>query len=66
MKKFAMVLVALSALILIVNCAKKEEVVKEVTPVVEQAAQEVVEQADAVVDSAAAAVEEVVPAAAGN
>ena len=64
MKKFAMVLVVLSAMLVIVNCAKKEEVVQELAPVVETAAP-VVEDAAVVADSAAVVeevpVEEVVP-----
>jgi len=68
MKKFAMVLVVLSAMLVIVNCAKKEEVVQELAPVVETAppveeVPAVVDSAAVVVDSAAAVVEETVPAA---
>ena len=57
MKKFAMVLVVLSAMLVIVNCAKKEEVVQELAPAVETAAP-AVEEVPAVVDSAAVVVEE--------
>lgn len=61
MKKFAMVLVVLSAMLVIVNCAKKEEVVQQApvveTPAVVEEVPAVVDSAAAVVDSAAAAVE---------
>ncbi len=68
MKKFAMVLVVLSAMLVIVNCAKKEEVVQQPAPVVETPAPveevpAVVDSAAVAVDSAAAVVEETVPAA---
>ncbi|OGE83779.1 MAG: hypothetical protein A2Y39_00040 [Candidatus Delongbacteria bacterium GWF2_40_14] len=61
MKKFAMVLVVLSAMIVIVNCAKKEEVVQELAPVVETAA---VDAAVDAVDSAAVVAVDAVDAAA--
>jgi len=68
MKKFAMVLVVLSAMLVIVNCAKKEEVVQELAPVVETAAVEAVDSAAVVaveaVDSAAVVAVEAVDAAA--
>jgi hypothetical protein len=55
MKKFAMVMVALVAFAMIVNCAKKEEVVQKAAQEVETPAP-VAEAAPVVADSAAVAV----------
>jgi len=65
MKKFAMVLVVLSAMLVIVNCAKKEEVVQELAPVVETAApaadEAAVVDSAAVIEESAVVVEETLP-----
>lgn len=51
MRKFAMVLLAVSVLAMVVNCAKKEEVIQTAAPAVET-----VEQVPVVVDSTVVAV----------